>query len=88
MTVQATSMDAFNTNKTEFASMGERILAFMQTHHETRTRAEIAQALSIPTATMSGRVNALIKKGRLIEEPGRFKCSVTGNMVRGVSAAT
>lgn len=67
--------------------MGDRIMAYMHSHNETRTRAEIASALGISTATMSGRINTLVKAKRLVEEPGRFQCSITKNMVRGVSAA-
>lgn len=85
MSVQATSIAAYKDNADAFETMGDRIVAFMNGHKETRTRAEIAAALDVPTATMSGRVNDLLKRGRLIEEPGKFRCGITKNMVRGVS---
>ena len=87
MAVQATSIAAYHDNADAFGTMGDRIMAFMRSHGETRTRAEIANQLDIPTATMSGRVHDLLGKGLLVEEPGKFECGVTGNMVRGVSAA-
>ncbi len=85
--VQQTSIDAYNDNAEHFATLGDRILAYMGSHRETRTRAEIADKLRIPTATMSGRIRELLNKGTLIEEPGRFTCRVTKNSVRGVSIA-
>lgn len=52
----------------------------------THSRAEIAKALGIPTATMSGRVNALVKAGRVVESYS-VVCGVTGNLVGGIRVA-
>jgi predicted ArsR family transcriptional regulator len=67
--------------------MSDRIVAFLQMKQTSHTRAELADALDIPTATMSGRINALVMNGRVLAEPGRFTCRITGNSVGAVSAA-
>jgi predicted transcriptional regulator len=52
------------------------------------TRAELAKVMGIPTATMSGRIHALVKSGRIkANDPLRMHCRVTGNMVGAVSIA-
>lgn len=85
--VQDTSKEAYENNEERFVTLGDRIVNHLKSVGIIMTRAELAEALAIPTATMSGRINDLLKKGRVIEEPGRFTCGVTGNRVRGVSAA-
>lgn len=87
MAVQDTSIDAYQDNASNFERMTDRIMAYMLSHRETRTRAEIAEKLGIATATMSGRIHELIRKGRLVVEPRKLRCRVTRNMVQGVSAA-
>lgn len=85
--VKDTSRAAHTECSTEFRTIEDRIMDFMADHQEVRTRRELAEHFDISTATMSGRVNALLKAGRLVEEAGTFKCNITGRNVTGVSAA-
>lgn len=84
---QQTSVDAFEANRDNFKTLGDMIVAYLSHTKTVHTRAELAKALNIPTATMSGRIRDLLDHGRIVEEPGRYTCGVTGNSVRGVSAA-
>lgn len=85
--VQDTSKDALVQNEQRFISIETQIVDYLALAGGIHTRAEIAKELDLATATCSGRVNALLKGGKIVEEPGRYPCSVTGNMVRGVSIA-
>lgn len=85
--VTDTSRAAFHDNVDNFETMEDRIVNYLGVHPQIHTRHELAAALRIATSTMSGRINALLRNGRVIEEPGRYTCKVTGRRVRGVSAA-
>lgn len=45
------------------------------------TRRQIAEVLSMPTASVSGRVNELVRAGRLWEQDEKRPCPVTGKRV-------
>ncbi len=81
------SSESFVKQAPVLASIEARVVDWMTTHGETRTRQEIAKHFGIATATMSGRIRAMLDKGKLVEETGRFHCGVSGNQVRGVTIA-
>lgn len=83
--VQDTSKEAYADTAAERETLADRIVAHIIKEGGIFTRHEIARDLGIATATVSGRVNELIKAGRLAEEPGRFFCEVTGRQVRGIT---
>jgi Protein of unknown function (DUF742). len=62
--------------------MHERVMSVFK-QDLTRTRAEIAAHLNLPTASVAGRVNELIKKGRL-RVFGTINCTVSGKKVQGL----
>lgn len=68
-------------------SIADRIIAYIDKRDEAVTRREIAHDLRLETATVSGRVNKLIKDGILVVGPGKDRCNVTGNLVEVVSLA-
>lgn len=84
--VRDTSVEAFEANQPRFRTMGDRILHHMR-DGGIYTRGELARDLNISTSTMSGRVNELLRRGKLREVPDRVLCSITGNRVRGLIAA-
>jgi hypothetical protein len=75
----ASSLDAYKDIKPKLPTMHERILVAIG--HHVYTRAELAQEMGIPTASMSARVNELVKLKKLREGLTRHTCKVTGKRV-------
>lgn len=53
------------------------ILAFL-TGRQAMSRRQIAHALKLETGTCAARVNALVKRGALVESENRYPCPITG----------
>lgn len=86
--VKDTSIAAHRDNKDAHVTMAQRIHAYLLSRPRWFSRAELARDLGVPTATMSGRVNQLVKEGKATEGYGqRIACPVTGRNVRGLRAA-
>lgn len=87
MPVRDTSTAALADNAPVLKTLADRVAGHLADHGRICTRAEIAAHFKAATATISGVVNRLIAQGRVVEEPGKYVCEVTGNQVHGVSIA-
>jgi len=82
MTIRTTSAAAYRRmqdNGRLFLAT-EEILSALANSKEPMTRRELEDATGLRTNQIAGRVNELIKQGRVVED-GRRRCKVTGNEV-------
>ena len=74
--IRATSLAAYADTATARATQESAVYQYIA-DNPAITRREIAAALGIETASVSARVNALIKAGQIVES-GQRKDSITG----------
>lgn len=86
--VRESSIESHHTNEALLINQGkaERILEWTRRHGGWVTRRQISIGTGIETATVSGRVNALVASGDLIEceEHEKRPCPITGRSVTWV----
>lgn len=66
--VRSTSIDAYRAMAPRLSNQQQRIVEWLARNcHKAWTRREVATAIGMETATMSARVNALMKLGIVVE---------------------
>lgn len=76
--VRGSSLEAYSvlTESGREQTQCQRVLSYIESHAGCHRR-EIADGLGLPTATVSARVNALLKQGKVVEGE-RHRDPVTG----------
>ena len=77
-----TSISAFNDMQWsgQLGAQEQAIIDYMNSHAQAKTRRQIALDTGLEINAVCGRVNSLIKYGRLVENV-KGKCSITGRKV-------
>ena len=82
--MRQTSLDAYESEQPTFNAQERCIMNLLTVYNpKTLTRRQIASKLGMETATVSARVNALLKKGAVARTPAR-RCPLSGKCVEGI----
>lgn len=84
--VRQTSIDAYVDTGYERSLQQQQVLGALG--KDINTRRELAKKLGMEASTLSGRVNELIKAGKVEVVESKITCSVTGRRVEGVRRVT
>ncbi len=81
-----TSIEAYHAHAAsgKLSVQQQAIMDFLAEYRHPMTRGELAQAMKMRLSSVTGRVNELLKMGRLQDHPRR-PCSLTGIMSQEVS---
>lgn len=90
MTVRATSKQAFFDliDSGELCEQEQKIVDFVKKFKRPVTRREIERGTGISISSVSGRVNELVGKRKILEESAPIKCPITGRTVHPVQLAS
>lgn len=79
---QWTSQNSYEQNQETLQKLGEKVylLIAQSSVEEGISNHEIASALNVPTATISGLTRPLVLQGQ-VRELKKRKCKITGNTV-------
>lgn len=77
MGVRETSLIAFQEERKNINTSEARVLDVIENANHPMNISLVADALGMEKSSISGRINALVKKG-LIFSVGKYKCPMTG----------
>lgn len=81
MTIQYTSALAYENNRDKFNKLGDKVFGLIYDSKEDGiSNREIAHALGIETATVSGLTRPLVKRG-LVCQGKKRQCRISGNTI-------
>lgn len=87
MTVRQTSREAYDelVSNGKESSQRARILHYLLRRTKPVTRLQISEDIKIPINAISGRVNAMVEDGIIMEREA-ITCPISGRTVMGVEA--